>query len=570
MVRLKQFISRYRYVLLVLLLIIPAFWVGLKPGIWSMHDFHTFRQFEYDKCLADWQLPCRWTPDATFEYGQPTFNFYAQLVYAQGEILRLFGLSVIDTIKWLFILSLVFSALSMYLLAKKVWKDQLAAVVAAVFYIYAPYRAVDVYVRGALPEAWGFVWFPLILYWFEDYLETKRWRSWWLMGLCLAALIVTHNLSTLMFAVVVGWWMLYRIYLFNAWKLVPKLLAVALVAFGLSSFYLLPVIFESKLVAVANTAAGFYDYNNHFATIRQLLIQRMWGYGGSGWWDNDGLSFSVGHLHWVLPILGIIWLVRERRVRLKSTLTLVVLLSLGWLGLWLTHNKSVLVWQLLPGLKFIQFPWRFLGVSVFCFSLVIGGMVMVIRAPKWRIGIASLGVLAVIGVNISFFTSDQWLTYSDKELFEGENWVRQTSSSAGDYWPAVAEKIPEKTAPKAPIFKDGDAAGTGREIIKRSDQAVYEVKVGTTSAEVSFPIVSFAGWSGKVNGQYQEFYPSGEFGLLTTRLTQGEYLVQMEFKNTFIRTFGNWVSLTSLVIWLVGWLYSSGYLQRLKFSIRSK
>jgi hypothetical protein len=32
----------------------------------------------------------------------------------------------------------------------------------SVFYVWAPYRALDVYVRGAMNESWAFVWFPLI------------------------------------------------------------------------------------------------------------------------------------------------------------------------------------------------------------------------------------------------------------------------------------------------------------------------------------------------------------------------------------------------------------------------
>src|SRR3972149_6939967 len=37
-------------------------------------------------------------------------------------------------------------------------------VLSAIFYIWAPYHAVDVYVRGAMNEAWALVFFPAIFY----------------------------------------------------------------------------------------------------------------------------------------------------------------------------------------------------------------------------------------------------------------------------------------------------------------------------------------------------------------------------------------------------------------------
>jgi len=150
-------------VLLLILLILPSFSLMLRPGVWTMHDFHLFRQYEFNLCADEGSFPCRWAPDSSLGYGQPLFNFYSQFPYWLGQVFIILGFQIIDSVKILFFLSLFLSASSMYLLSSRFW-GRLGGLVSALFYVYAPYRAVDVWVRGALPEALAFIFFPLILY----------------------------------------------------------------------------------------------------------------------------------------------------------------------------------------------------------------------------------------------------------------------------------------------------------------------------------------------------------------------------------------------------------------------
>src|SRR5581483_131743 len=135
---------------------IPTFFAMLKFGIFSMEDFHYFRLLEFDKCIQHLQIPCRWAADSGAGYGEPLFNFYGQFVYAFGEIFHLLSFSKIDSLKITFMSSLLLSAISMFFLARKIWGNNLSAFLSSILYLYAPYRAVDVWVRGALPEAFSF------------------------------------------------------------------------------------------------------------------------------------------------------------------------------------------------------------------------------------------------------------------------------------------------------------------------------------------------------------------------------------------------------------------------------
>lgn len=531
-------------ILLLILLLIPTFWRMLQPGIFSMHDFHIFRLYEYDKCLDDWQIPCRWAPDSAFEYGQPMFNFYTQLPYIFGEAFRFLGLSVLDSIKALFLTSLVLSALSMFLLSKQLWGNNLAALISALVYTYAPYRAVDVWVRGALPEALAFIFFPLITYLFNDYILKRKLSSLLLFALSFTGLILTHNLSVLMYIIFLSLWGIYFLTKYQTWSLVPKFILAGVLIFGLVAFYVLPVALESKLISIEKTRGGYYDFNNHFVSLRQLLVSRYWGYGASLWGEDDRLSLSVGHIQWILPllILGLLVFKKERLVLSQF----LILLGLGWLALWLTHNKSVFVWNNLPGISYIQFPWRFLGSAVFAFALACGALVVVKMGNFIKIILASLIIASLLALNTGFFFEDLWFKINDQQFFSGANYKVQVSSAIYDFWPIYGKKVPEDFAPKGPIFLEG--TGSGMLIEKRSNRASYQIDVATTSSKLQIPIVYFPGWQAKDNGQKLEIAPSGDFGLITFTLSLGDHTVNLVFGNTPIRTVGNFISVMSFLI----------------------
>ncbi len=411
------------FLIFILILAVPTFWRMLAPGIFSMQDFHFFRQFEFSKCVKIMQIPCRWSPDAGLGYGEPLFNFYGQLPYVIGELYHLLGGSIIDSVKFLFILSLLGSGISMFFLARKIWKNDFSALISSLVYLYAPYRAVDVWVRGALPEALAFVLFPLILLSIEK--KSPLWFS-----ILLSSLIITHNLSLVMFLPLLLVWIVYR----KFWKSIIGGIGAILI----SAFYVLPVIFESKYIDLASTTAGYFDFRAHFVTIYQIFISRFWGYGASTWGSGDGLSLSIGQIQWILPL--IIFVVTLIKKKFFGNIKFLILFILGLFYIFLTHNQSTFIWTHIPGTAYIQFPWRFLGVATFCLALSSGAIVQFFEKQKGSLLIAI--AIAVIAINFSFFHEDIWYKVNDSFFTTGTEWVRQRSASIGDYWPLFGHNIP--------------------------------------------------------------------------------------------------------------------------------
>lgn len=530
-------IKELKKIVLLIIISIPTFYQMLRYGIYSMQDFHYFRLLEFTKCFQDLQLPCRWAADSGAGYGEPLFNFYGQFSYWVGEAFHLLTFSKIDSLKMLFILSLVLSGIGMFFLSRKIWKNDLSALISSVIYLYAPYRAVDVWVRAALPEAISFVFFPFIILVIENYLEKKRKKDLIIFSLLFGLLIVNHNLSIILFAPFLIGWLVFRFLQLKEVKPFLELSGAVVFSLFLSAFYILPVAIESKFVNINSTTLGVYDWRANFVTIYQLFISRFWGYGGSTWGPNDGLSLSVGQMQWIVPVIIFLIILVKRKVD-KEIRTFLVLILIAAFALFLTHNKSTFIWNLLPFMKYIQFSWRFLSTSVFALALSCG--VIVNLAKKYKVFIAALIIVVTIVLNFQFFRPDIWYTITDKNLESGANWVESKFSSLPDYWP-IYGPLPNSEALSA--------TQDLKLIQKKSNSQTYEIM--TFGKSIEFPVAYFPGWELNSNGKKINIVPDKN-GLISAPLPkESGNIVSLNFRDTQIRILGDWISLVSVMVWVV-------------------
>lgn len=517
--------------ILLVLLLVPAFSLMLRTGLFTTHDFHIFRQYEFHQCLKSGFFPCSWSPDAGMGYGEPMFLFYGQFPYWIGEIFITLGFSIISSVKILFILSFLLSGIFMYFLARDYWGN-IGGLVSALFYVYAPYRSVDVWVRGALPEASAYVLFPVILL-VADRLIAKPALKWVLtLGFTLAVLINTHNLSAFMFLPFLGLWVASR--RFRAW---PQFVLAGIISLLLSAFYLLPVILESRLITITQITQGYYQYGIHFTTLYRLFVSNFWGYGASVWGPTQYLSFSAGYLQWIVPLIIALVLVFRRQFR--SPFWLFVLL--GSLALFLTHGKSNFIWRHVPGLPYVQFPWRFLSMSTLFLSLSAGAFVTIFT----RKIIYPVLLVALLIINAPNFRPDIWKPFTDSQYFSGVSWTNLKAVVLADFWPAQAPTMPSSYAPDQPVLDSGSA------IILRAQKsgqlASYTFQVTSDTAKISLPIVDFPGWQIFDSGHSVPFKSFGNLGLLTLDLNRGIHSLNLKFVDTWPRMIGDVISLVTLI-----------------------
>lgn len=552
-----------------------------QSGYFNMHDdLLMMRQLQLEKCFLDGQIPCRWVPDMGYGFGFPLFNFYPPLPYLVGELFRLIGASFVNTVKLTLALSFVLSGVTMYLFSKEFF-GRIGATLAAIFYIWAPYRAVDVYIRGAMNEAWSFIWFPLI-FWagYRLIKAAKKHELRWVIILSLAwfALLTSHNLMVLIFVPIFGAWILMKLWSNGAWNKIPKLIISGLWAFGLAAFFTFPAVLENKFTHIEKALSGYYDYTAHFATIKQLLFTRFWGYGPSHWGPEDGMPFQIGYLYWGLSLLIFVFLIvslirlgKENIVgKLKKdafVITSLFMFVVGWSSAFMAHSRSTPIWLAITQLKYLQFPWRFLTITIFSFSFLVGAIPGFIgrwklKFGRWKpeYGFISRLVLTppqifISGVLILFLVVFNWYYFlpeygkmgplTDEEKFSGRAWDLQQTAGIYDYLPLAAKMAPN--GPRHVLAEVMHGDGT----IIQAQQGTYWGKfsalIESSNAEVRINIIDFPEWKVFVDGDEVETFLGHEemWGRIYINLSQGEHLVYTQLFNTPVRTVSNIISLAS-------------------------
>ena len=540
-----------------------------QKGYFNMHDdLQMMRQLEMEKCFKDGQIPCRWVPDMGYKYGFPLFNFYPPLPYLVGQVIRTFGFAFTDTAKILFALSLIFSGLSMYVLVKEIFKsvgkpfDSWAGIISASFYIWAPYHSVDVYVRGAMNESWALIFFPLIFYFGYKLIIEKQNLNKWMIGLSLSyfGLFTSHNLMIMIFTPIFLLWSLIWLKQSKSWSRIFQLGLSGLFSLGLSAFFTLPAVFENNLTWLKSQLIGYYDYTAHFVSLSQLLISKFWGYGPSVWLEYDGMPFPAGHVHWILSLIIMalwlfsFWINRKKKKKLFSGVYLLIpfLFLIGWFAAFMTHVRSTPIYQALPFLALVQFPWRFLTLVTFAFSLLAGSVVL---KTKNKIVYIFL-ILSVIIFNWNFFLPQggKMGNLTDDEKFSGEAWQLQLTAGIYDYLPVTAKMAPR--APQKVLAEFMEGTGSINDESQGTDWAKFNINVETENSKVRINIFEFPNWIIKIDGhEVGEFVPEEEvWGRMWIEVPKGEHKIEAKFTNTPIRTVSNYVSLISwlgLIVYLM-------------------
>lgn len=533
----------------------------IGKGYFRMHDdLQMMRQLEMEKCFLDMQIPCRWVPDMGYGFGFPLFNFYPPLPYLIGEGIRLFGFAFTATAKMLFVIAFVASGVTMYFLAEEFF-GSLGGVVASIFYVWAPYHSVDAYVRGAMNESWALIWFPLILLAGYKLLEKSSKPAKWVIILSLGwfALLTSHNLMVLAFGPLFLLWLILWLIYTKAFARVVHLAVAGIFSFGLAAFFTVPALLENKFTHINSVLTGYYDYTAHFPSIKQLLFSRFWGYGPSVWMaENDGMSFQVGHIHWVgsLILLGAIalgWYASKSKKKYLSNQWVIATLFAffaGWFFVFLTHPRSTAIWRIVTPLRYLQFSWRLLAIIILCFSFVFGAIVKIIAQWTKKKQII-FGIIAILCLGLVVWNWQYFRPYdgklgplTDEEKFSGAAWDLQQTAGIYDYLPSDAKEAP--TQPKTLIAE-----------VLRGDGEVLSAKQGTNWIDIELAMTSpgvlridtfkFPGWEVTVNGKNVDtFVPDYEkWGRMHVDLQIGTQEVVAKFKNTPVRTLANAISLLS-------------------------
>ena len=164
-----------------------------KTGFIPTHDgeYHLIRFWQFDRNIRGGNLFPRWAPDLDYGFGVPIFSFFYPFPNYPAEFFHLLGSSFISSFKLSLAVAFILSGVFFYLWLRDIFGSW-PALVAAAFYLFAPYHFLDVYVRGSIGEVWALVWLPAVLWALEK-------KSFVLIALFFSLLILSHNILALIF-----------------------------------------------------------------------------------------------------------------------------------------------------------------------------------------------------------------------------------------------------------------------------------------------------------------------------------------------------------------------------------
>ena len=525
--------------------------IAWAPFFTHHDDVQTIRLYEMDKCIKDGQIPCRWVPDLGDLYGYPLFNYYAPLPYYYGEIFYFLTNNLILSVKVMFITAFLGAYIFMYLFARRIWGD-LGGAISALFYSFAPYHALDFYVRGEMGEMWGLMLFPAIFWAFLKLKEKSNIKNILLVAFFIGFLIVSHNLSAMIFLPIALIWVVI-LYFNNTDK---KFLIYSLFSFvlgiALSAFYSLPMFFEKNLVHIDTTTIGYFSYTEHFKGLRKLFLDRSWGYGSSvrevPGGERDTLSYQIGWVHllgWILSMYVTKRLWKKNKF-VAGTIFFASLITA--LSIFMINPRSEFIWNILKDfLKYLQFPWRLLLVIIFMTSFLSGSIFVL--EPRRKYLIFCVFLILLVGLNFYYFKPEKFLYINDQQLLSGASWDKLIQRSIYDFLP-IAAKEP-------PAFLAGERFQilTGNTKVTDFKEGTNWINFNTETKSHSIIRLSqyyFPNWRIFVDGKVIRIdYGNNSLGLMTFILGIGNHTIDAKLYDTPIRTVSNEITLLSLLLSLL-------------------
>jgi hypothetical protein len=344
--------------------IVPQKLRGLSCG----HDFD-FHLVSWLDALSSWRhgiVYPQWTPSPNYGAGEPRFIFYPPLTWMLGAALGLvFPWSVVPLLMQFFLLAA--TGLATRELARQAFHDGIATL-AGCTAIFSGYTLFSAYERSALAEMTGGFWIPLMLllmlgnYREPVVLGDSRWRGVILNGSTLPLTLVVAGawlsnapLGVMLCYLLTGIALVLAV-IGRSWAPVLRASIATTLGLGLAAFFLVPAAWEQRWVAIRQAVDD-----------PGLQIENSWLFARHAdprleLHDVELLRVSFIAVTTVaIALLGL--LVSRWRGNLSVPRRWWIPLALiPIVVLFLQFPISEPLWNALPKLRFLQFPWRWLVV----------------------------------------------------------------------------------------------------------------------------------------------------------------------------------------------------------------
>ncbi|MBI4080652.1 MAG: hypothetical protein HY430_02665 [Candidatus Levybacteria bacterium] len=529
----------------------------LTDKFYTSHDGegHVIRMIDFDEVFREGQIPVRIAKRIHYGLGYPFFTFNYPFVYYLGEAFHVSGLSYVSSFKALLVLSVIVGSVALYFFTLPFF-GRIPAFASAFFIIFAPYKFLNMYVRGNVAESLGFAFIPLLLLAIERFIRNEKYKNALLIS-SISLLILSHNI-TAMVGVVLG--VSYFVWRISKINKKPDFKNIAISVFSavlITSFFWLPVVVETKVTKLSELAS---DYKDFFPTFQEVFYS-PWGFGPykPGFLPGK-MSPQIGVMHEVFFVLAVAFFLIhliKKQIREKERLFLFFIM-VGAISLFLALPASKSLWEVFPPLRYVQLPWRFIGYVTLSCSVAAGYLISQIGKPRFQIVVFLLIVPILIYANRNHIRVNQYIDFHNPFL-ESETYSLSTTSR-NEHMPKDAPQIFSKPNPNGDM---PPSAGVSTRTVWKSN---YHKFIVNAASDIAFRDNThfFPGWSAVVDGKTARIEADkDDFRRLRIPVPKGKHTVEFFFRETPYRLLADIVSLSTIMLLVARGLFGKKFFTRL-------
>ncbi len=535
-----------------LAIISPFFWMGNASG----HDF-SFHVASWMDAAAQWHqgiLFPRWTDGANHGFGEPRFIFYPPISW-------MFGAALGIVVPWIFVpavfivLTQTLAGLCAFAMGRRLFPHR-GALVCAVCYAANPYALLIVYMRSDFAEQLALAFFPLlflaaaeVLGLFDPPARSAR-HCIVFLAITFAAVWLTNApagvVASYSLAILFVWAALTK----KSWRPLLHGTAALALGFGLAGFYLVPAAYEQRWVNISLAlASGLQPSQNFLYAVIANAEHNAFNRIAS---NTAILMIALTGMFAVLNLPRS----RSSAQPLKKSLW-GTLVALSVTTAFLMLRISNILWETLPKLRFVQFPWRWMSILAIPFAVFISAAIVQKRTRGYSAAAMIAAVLAILPCTATYMVRHTWWDSEDvpvllvalqnDEGFEGVD----EYDPLGDDHSLLPEKLERVMVVPTPEV-EAELKSLAEVSVQRWTAERKEMRITTREpALLKLRLLDYPAWRVEVNDSVVVPEQTGETGQITVPLATGSSRVLVRFIRTPDRTIGGLISATSILIALL-------------------
>jgi hypothetical protein len=535
-----------------LVIISPFFWKGNASG----HDF-SFHVASWMDAAAQWRdgiLFPRWTDAANHGFGEPRFIFYPPISWMFGAALGLVLPWIVVPAVFI-VLTQTLAGLCAFVLGRRLFPPR-GALVCAVCYAANPYALLIVYMRSDFAEQLALGFFPLlflaaaeVLGLFDPPARSAR-HSIVFLAITFAAVWLTNAPAG-----VVASYSLATLFVWTAakkksWRPLLHGTAALALGFGLAGFYLVPAAYEQRWVNISLAlASGLQPLQNFlYAVIADAEHNAF-----------NRIASNTAIL--MIALTGIFAASSFPRSRssaqpLKKSLW-GTLVALSVTAAFLMLRISNILWEALPKLRFVQFPWRWMSILAIPFAVFISAALVQKPARRYSAAAMIAAVLAILACTATYMVRHTWWDSEDVPVLlealqnnEGFEGVDEYDPLGDDHslLPEKLERVMVVPTPEA----EAELKSPTEITVQRWTAEKKEMRITTREpAVLKLRLLDYPAWRVEINEALVVPEQTGETDQITVPLATGSSRVLVRFIRTPDRTIGGLISATCILIALL-------------------